>query len=257
MTVEICANSAQSCVEAHRGGANRVELCAGIPEGGTTPSIGETLAAIGATKDTDLRLHAIIRPRGGDFLYSELEITAMVHDIQHLGQLPIHGLVFGCLNSDGTIDMATNARLVAAARAVNPALSLTFHRAFDMCLDPHKALEELVGLGFDRVLTSGQAATAPQGARLLKELVQKAAGRIIIMPGCGVNEQNIGQLAVDTRAVEFHFSARHTINSKMEFRGCEGTKMGDDSADEFSRQETSADRVDTTINRLLETIKKQ
>ncbi len=249
LRVEICANSAESCVEAARGGAYRVELCAGIPEGGTTPSVGEVCAAIEATQGTGLVINAIIRPRGGDFLYSELEMRAMMVDIETIAGVGVDGLVWGCLTKSGEVDMHKNAELMRVAKARNPKISTTFHRAFDMCRDPYQALEDIIALGFDRVLTSGLQPSAVQGVELLRELVERADDRIVIMPGCGVNEENIGELAVRTGAVEFHFSGRHKVQSQMEFQS-EVAKMGDPNSDEFSRDVTSAVRVQNTIENL-------
>ncbi|MBO4485862.1 MAG: copper homeostasis protein CutC, partial [Prevotella sp.] len=159
MKFEICANSVESCIAAQMGGADRVELCAGIPEGGTTPSYGEIRQARRVLDDgarqglKATRLHVIIRPRGGDFLYTELELQRMIDDIRICQELGADGVVFGCLRPDGTLDTDANARLMEVA---SPTLSVTFHRAFDRCANPAEALEELIRQGFDRVLTSGQ-----------------------------------------------------------------------------------------------------
>lgn len=178
--IEICANSAQSCVEAEAGGATRVELCAGIPEGGTTPSYGEIKTAKALTSKIDINV--IIRPRGGDFLYTEAEVQSMLLDIELCKELKVHGVVFGCLTKDGDIDVPLMRRLIEAAKP----LSVTCHRAFDVCRDPFTALEQLIELGCDRILTSGQQSDAVKGIPLIAELVKRADGRIIIMPGCGV-----------------------------------------------------------------------
>lgn len=217
--IEICANSVESCIEAERGGATRVELCAGIPEGGTTPSYGEILAT---HNHTSINIHAIIRPRGGDFCYTDLERETMIADIEMCRKLGIDGVVFGCLLPDGNIDTELLQCLVAAAK---PSLSVTFHRAFDACLDPFKALEEIIACGCDRILTSGQQPNAEQGIPLLKELVETAGDRIIIMPGCGVNSANIQKIEQETGAKEFHLSARSRRESPMTFRR-EALKMG-------------------------------
>ena len=208
--IEICANSAQSCVEAEAGGAKRVELCAGIPEGGTTPSYGEIKTAQALTSTIDINV--IIRPRGGDFLYTPAEIDAMLLDIELCKQLKVHGVVFGCLTKEGDIDVPLMRRLMEAAKP----LSVTCHRAFDVCRDPFAALEQLIELGCDRILTSGQQSDAVKGIPLIAELVRRADGRIIIMPGCGVRENNIAKLEAETGAKEFHTSARSIVYSKME-----------------------------------------
>ena len=217
--IEVCANSAQSCVEAEAGGAARVELCAAIPEGGTTPSYGEIMMARELT--SQIAIHVLIRPRAGDFLYTEAEVGAMLHDIKAAQSLRVQGVVLGCLTPDGDIDEPLLDRLIAAARP----LSITFHRAFDVCRDPHHALESLIRHGIDRVLTSGQEATAVEGIPLLRDLVQQADGRIIIMPGCGVRANNIARIEAETGAQEFHTSARRVIESRMLYRN-ERVPMG-------------------------------
>lgn len=235
--IEICANSAQSCVEAEAGGASRVELCAGIPEGGTTPSYGEIVMAKRLTSYIDINV--IIRPRGGDFLYTDAEINSMLLDIELCKQLGVHGVVFGCLTKEGDIDVPLMKKLIEAAKP----LSVTCHRAFDVCRDPFKALEQLIALGCDRILTSGQQSDAVKGIPLIKELVAKAAGRIIIMPGCGVRDTNIVQIARETGALEFHTSARSIVYSLMEFRN-EKVPMGSNCvSSEFETVQTDRRKV--------------
>lgn len=242
--VEICTNSVTSCLEAQKGGAYRVELCAGIPEGGTTPSYGEIAMA---RKLVNIKLNVIIRPRGGDFLYSDVEHQTMIHDIEMAKKLGVDGVVIGCLTADGRIDMQRNKELIDAAQG----MSVTFHRAFDMCNDPFESLEQIISLGCDTLLTSGQQPTAIEGISLLKELVEKANDRIIIMPGSGVNEENIATLAKETKAKEFHFSAREPIDSKMKYRN-PALKMGGKvvSIDEYVQNVTNADKVKRTIEKL-------
>lgn len=241
---EICANSAESCLAAQAGGANRVELCAGIPEGGTTPSYGEI--SVARQELTNTRLHIIIRPRGGDFLYSDMEIRAMLKDIDVARQLGVDGVVFGCLTADGEIDMPVMQRLMEASKG----LSVTFHRAFDVCRDPQKALEQIIELGCNRILTSGQQATAEQGISLLKELQVQASGRIILLAGCGVNENNIARIAQETGIREFHFSARESIKSKMIYKNESVSMGGTVHIDEYERNITTSRRVKDTIGKL-------
>lgn len=247
-TFEVCANSVASCVEAQRGGADRVELCAAIPEGGTTPSYGEIVMA---RRGIDIRLHVIIRPRGGDFLYTSTELETMLLDIDMARQAGADGVVFGCLTPGGTVDMSAMKRLIEAAKG----LSVTFHRAFDMCADPVEALEQLISLGCDRVLTSGAEATAQLGVPLLKKLVIQAAGRIIIMPGCGVNESNIAAIAAETGATEFHMSARSTSPSGMVFRNGRISMGGTVTIDEYAHQLTDAGVLARIISKLPTDIK--
>ncbi len=235
--IEICANSAQSCVEAEAGGAQRVELCAGIPEGGTTPSYGEIKTAQALTSHIDINV--IIRPRGGDFLYTPAEIESMLQDIELCRELKVHGVVFGCLTKEGDVDVELMRRLIDAARP----LSVTCHRAFDVCRDPFVALEQLIDLGCDRILTSGQQSDAVKGIPLIAELVKRAAGRIIIMPGCGVREDNIAKIETETGAKEFHTSARRIIYSRMEYRN-ENVPMGSNIvSSEFETVETDRRKV--------------
>lgn len=241
--IEVCANSAASCVTAEQGGAARVELCAGIPEGGTTPSYGEMVTA---RRAIGIQMNVIIRPRGGDFLYTPAEMQAMLLDIEAAKAAGADGVVFGCLRADGTIDIERNRQLKEAAGN----LSTTFHRAFDVCRDPFTALEEIIALGFDRILTSGQEASAPQGAALLAELVRRADGRIIIMPGCGVNEHNVAELARATGAQEFHMSARHRVESGMVYRNERVSMGGTVTVEEFARDLTDPQRVAQSIEAL-------
>ena len=210
--IEICANSVHSCVEAEAGGARRVELCAGISEGGTTPSYGEIRMAQRLTSTIDINI--IIRPRGGDFLYTPTEVGSMLLDIEMAKQLNVHGVVFGCLTKQGDIDVPLMRRLIDASKP----LSVTCHRAFDVCREPFVALEQLIELGCDRILTSGQQYDAIMGIPMIKELIKRAGGRIIIMPGCGVREDNIARIEKETGAKEFHTSARSVVHSGMEYR---------------------------------------
>lgn len=238
---EICANSVASCIAAQEGGADRVELCAGIPEGGTTPSYGMIRSA---RENISIGLNVIIRPRGGDFLYTEEEIQEMLYDIRIARSLGADGLVFGCLLPDGTVDMNNMRRLMEAAGDT----PVTFHRAFDHCSDPFQALEDIISLGCSRILTSGCMPTAFEGLELLARLVEKAAGRIIIMPGCGVNESNIAETARLSGAREFHFSARESVESGMSFRN-PAVAMGNE-ADPYGTVCTTARRVAATIKPL-------
>ena len=237
--LEICAGSVESAIAARDGGAARIELCAALEIGGTTPSAGLIAEA---RKIEGIVLNVIIRPRGGDFLYNEHEAACMEQDIRTCRQLGADGVVIGALTADGDIDTALCKRLIDAAKG----MSITFHRAFDMCRDPKRALEELIAIGCDRVLTSGQAATADAGLPLLKELVQQAAGRISIMPGCGVNSGNAARILQATGAAEIHASARKSVGSGMLFRHS-GVSMGTPGSDEYERKETDANEVELIV----------
>ena len=241
--LEICAGSVESAIAARDGGAQRIELCAALEVGGVTPSAGLIAQA---RKVEGLVLNVIIRPRGGDFLYNEYEAACMEQDIHTCRQLGVDGVVIGALTAEGDIDTALCKRLIAAADG----MSVTFHRAFDMCRDPRKALEELISIGCDRVLTSGQEATAMAGVPLLKELVEQADGRIIIMPGCGVNSANAATILQVTGATEIHASARKSVGSGMLFRHS-GVSMGNPDSDEYARKETDINEVRAIIDSIL------
>ena len=191
------------------------------------------------------RLHVIIRPRGGDFLYTPLEVERMEEDIRMCRQLGVDGVVIGCLRADGSIDIENNQRLKDAAGD----MSVTFHRAFDRCANPMLALKQLCELGIDRILTSGQQPTAEQGINLLRTLNMAAAGRIKILAGCGVNENNISKIHEETGVNEFHFSARIPVKSHMQYAN-PNVYMGDKDADESTLMYTSAERVKATISKL-------
>lgn len=240
--VEICANSAESCRIAMEGGADRVELCSGMPEGGTTPSAGEIMTARNLlTQGT--RLHVMIRPRGGDFVYSPLEVESMIHDIDMAHDLLADGVVFGCLTNEGNIDDHLMTKLIRRARG----MSVTFHRAFDMCRNPSEALIELIDLGVDRVLSSGQRSTAEKGIPLLKKLQEQADGKIAVMAGCGVNAGNIVKIAEETGVREFHFSGRVHVPSSMKYKNEAVSMGGDSSVSEYTRDLTSLEKVRDAI----------
>ncbi|MCU0448601.1 MAG: copper homeostasis protein CutC [Bernardetiaceae bacterium] len=208
LKLEVAVDSLESAFTAAQAGADRLELCAGLFEGGTTPSAGFLAVA---RAHLDLDLFVIVRPRGGDFVYSAEEIRLMRHDIQVAKQMGANGIVAGVLTADGQVDTARTAELVAEAAP----LPFTFHRAFDWVVDPLAELESLIALGCHRVLSSGQQRTAYEGRPLLKQMVELAAGRLIVMPGGGVNERLVGKLWRDTGATEFHLSARMQRPSAM------------------------------------------
>lgn len=239
--IENCANSVESAIAAQQGGAYRVELCAGIPEGGTTPSYGDIAIA---RQHLDIRLHVIIRPRGGDFLYNALEQEIMLADIRMAKQLKVDGVVFGCLTPEADVDVPLMKRLMHEAEG----LSVTFHRAFDMVRCPEQALEDIIDLGCHRILTSGGKANVELGIDRLKKLQQQAAGRIIIMPGCGVNPDNVARLAEVTGCREFHFSGRKSVESGMLFRNPEVSMGGTVKIEEYSRDVTDPDRIAAAVN---------
>lgn len=208
--LEVIAFDLASCAIAETAGAHRIELCANPPEGGTTPSAGMMKLA---RQITTLPLFPIIRPRGGDFLYSADEFACMQEDIRMAKQVGCEGIVLGMLNSDGTIDIDRTARLVELAYP----MEVTFHRAFDRTRDPLEALEAIIQIGCTRVLTSGQHPTAFEGSEIIRQLIDAADDQIIIMPGSGVRSSNLESLQQQTAATEFHSSARTQVASLMQF----------------------------------------
>ena len=226
MILEACVNSALSAIEAQKGGADRVELCENMADGGCTPSAG---AIRFARQHLDIGLFVMIRPRGADFLYNDEEFEIMKEDILMAKELGADGVVFGILKPDGSIDAERMGQLVELARP----MGITCHRAFDMTRDPFEALDDLIRLGIDRILTSGQSDSALLGAPLIRELIRKAEGKIIIMPGHGIKENNLEQAIRETGASEFHLYLTKNRPSEMKFHR-EGVKMGKPELSEYS-----------------------
>jgi copper homeostasis protein len=241
--LEVCAGSLASAIAAEEGGAFRVELCDNLYEGGTTPSMGTIELA---RLKLSIRVHVIIRPRGGDFLYSDLEYVIIKRDVERCRDTRVDGVVIGFLTSNGRIDMERTREIVQMARP----MSVTFHRAFDMARNPYEALEDLKVTGVDRILTSGQQNKAPDGADLIAELVKRAEGEVIIMPGGGLNEHNIKEFASIVRAREYHATLRHTVESKMNFRRNDVFMGGLSAIPEFSILETDPSRVVAMVSAL-------
>ncbi|HCT29482.1 MAG TPA: copper homeostasis protein CutC [Bacteroidales bacterium] len=210
MLLEICANSLQSAINAQKAGAQRIELCENLEQGGTTPSYG-LLAQ--TRKHLNIKINVLIRPRSGDFLYSDLEYQVIQDDIRMAKQLGADGVVCGILLPNGDVDVERTKILVELSKP----MSFTFHRAFDFTNDPFKALEDIISIGADRILTSGQQPTAIQGLHLIWDLIKTAKGRIIIMPGSGVKAENIEYLT-ETGATELHMSGTDLVESGMTFR---------------------------------------
>ena len=209
--IEICAANIQSALAAQSGGASRIELVDNLFEGGTTPSYATIKTALDILT---IDITVMIRPRGSDFCYSDLEFEIMKKDIELCRELGVHGVVFGILRKDGTIDKTRTRELVNLARP----LEVTFHRAFDVTPDPFEALEAIIDCGADRILTAGQQNTVPEGLELISGIVDKAEGRISIMPGSGIHEGNIKAIRSATGAREFHLTAREPMESVMTFR---------------------------------------
>lgn len=234
--IEVCVDSVESAIASQSGGAARVELCDNLFEGGTTPSIGMIRMVRQAIT---IGLHVIIRPRGGDFLYSDHEMAAMRHDIEAAKAADADGVVIGVLLSDGRVDRDRVTELVALARP----MWVTFHRAFDMTRDPFEALDVLIASGIERVLTSGQEATAWDGIDLIQMLVRHAGDRIIVMPGGGVTDRNVGRIIGQSGVREIHTGGAVTIDSRMDYRN---TRIGmgrNLTAPEFTRRLVDRERI--------------
>lgn len=232
MIYEICVDSVGGVRAAKAAGAHRVELCGDLLEGGTTPSRGmirqaRTVSGIG--------VQVIIRPRGGDFLFDDDEFAVMQADIETAKAEGADGVVIGLLTAEGVVDAARTRELIAQARP----LSVTFHRAFDMTRDPFEALETLIGLGVDRVLTSGQEASVLEGLPLVTELVQRATDRIIIMPGAGITKRNVDRIIAAAKPREIHFAALEPEAGSMQFRRHHVFMGGELRAPEYDRLVTS------------------
>lgn len=206
--LEVAANSVASALAAQEGGAGRVELCAALQLGGVTPSYAEIATARDRLK---IPLYVLIRPRAGDFLYNDFECEVMLRDVEACVALGCDGVVLGVLDAEGRVDQARCRALVGAAGR----LGVTFHRAFDMVADQAKALEAVIDMGCERVLSSGARTSAIEGAAALRALVEQAAGRLVVMPGAGVHAGNIAALARATGASEFHASAKRALPSGM------------------------------------------
>lgn len=232
----MCVDSVESAVGAQVGGAARVELCDNLVEGGTTPGAGTIELA---RRALSIALNVIIRPRGGDFLYSDLEFEIMQRDIEYAKQLGADGVVIGILKPNGTIDHKRTKTLADRARP----LSVTFHKAFDMTRDPFVALETLIEIGVNRVLTSGREYSAIEGLPLLTELVERAGDRIIIMPGGNLTARNIQQVIETTGAREAHLTAFVPVKSPMRYRNPRVFMGGEFRPPEYSRNVTDAGRV--------------
>ncbi len=240
MILEICCDSIAGVQAAAEGGAARVELCSALGEGGVTPSLGLMRQA---RLIPGLRMHVLIRPRGGDFVYDESECECMVSDVKAAVGCGADGVVIGALSPDGRVDTVTCRRLVEAA---DGCCDITFHRAFDLSRDPFEALEDIIRLGCTRVLTSGMARSAEVGIPILRQLHDHAAGRIIILPGGGVTPANAAVIMRQTGCRELHGSLREAVASTMSYRR-DGVTMGAPDSDEYSRLVTSPRLVKETI----------
>lgn len=245
MTLEVVVYNIESALKAQEGGADRIELCDNPSEGGTTPSYGMIKVA---KEKLSIPVFVMIRPRGGDFNYSSEEFACMKADIIECKKLNVDGIVFGLLRADGHLDKLRCQALIDLARP----MKVTCHRAFDMTRNAFETLEDCIEVGFDRILTSGHRAKAVEGISILKELIKKSAGRIYIMPGSGVNEENAAQLVYKTGARELHFSAVKYRNSEMAYKNEALTSMGTNQGNEFTLRS-----VDPTIVRTIRVLSEE
>lgn len=234
--LEICIDSVESAMAAQNGGADRVELCSALFEGGLTPSAGLLEVVRERLK---IGVAAMIRPRGGDFCYSSDEFMVMERDVVQAKESGADVIVLGLLNPDGTVDKPRTARLIELARP----LPVTFHRAFDMARDPYEALEAVIELGVERLLTSGQERSAVEGMDLIAELIRRAGNRLVVMPGGGVTERNLGKILAHTGAREIHGSASASRESRMAYRNTRVYMGGQMGPPEFSIKQADTDRV--------------
>jgi copper homeostasis protein len=240
MIFEVCVDSVEGAIAAQEGGAQRVELCADLVEGGITPSLGIIrLTCMNVVVDVNV----IIRPRGGDFCYSPLEYEAMRQDIRAVRESSADGVVIGLLLPDGSIDVERTRGLVELARP----LKVTFHRAFDMCRNRAEALETLIELGIDNILTSGGEADAMQGADEIASLMRQAAGRVGLIAGAGINAENVQEIIRRTGVNQIHFSARQQVESPMSFRNLKCCMGKAYQPNEYMVKNTSSDLVRAVI----------
>lgn len=244
ITLELCLESVDSVIAADRGGAQRVELCANLLEGGTTPSAGTLRAAREMAK---IAINVMIRPRGGDFLYTNAEFESMKHDIRTAKDLGADGIVLGLLQADGTVDVERTRQLVELARP----LPVTFHRAIDVSRDLLQALEDVISTGVARVLTSGGQPSVVEGAAMVAKMVAASKDRIIVMPGCGIRPENVLSIIEATGAHEVHIALEEEVQSGMHFRKAEIPMGGVDGREylRFVTQETAVRNMVQILNR--------
>ena len=244
--LECCVDSVESAINAANGGASRLELCSNLVIGGTTPDVALVKEI---RKYTDIRIHALIRPRFGDFCYSTHEMEIMKSQIRDLKAAGVEGVVIGVLDEDGNLNLPAMRELMVEAEG----LLVTLHRAFDMCRDPYVALEDAIALGVNTILTSGQKQSAWEGRKLLKALIEKADGRIDIMAGAGIGAAVIEKLIPETRGTSYHMSGKVTLDSPMRYRK-EEVSMGLPSLSEYEIWQTSEENVRAAVEVLKESV---
>ena len=242
--LEICAADIDSAYAAARGGADRIELCCALGEGGLTPSAGTIEEALTLP---EIKVNVLIRPRAGDFVYSEAELRVMLRNIETCGKLGVNGVVFGALRPDGDIDLSACSRLARAAEGMH----MTFHRAFDMCRNPRKAVGDILELGFDRILTSGQEVSAMAGAAFIRELQLEFPEMTFIAAG-GVIPSNVSEIIALSGVREIHASAKKSVESSMTFRRM-SVSMGKTGIDEYIRQTSDIEKIRQIATKLKTT----
>lgn len=240
--LEVCVDSVEGALAAQAGGAHRVELCSALIEGGLTPSKGVIEVC---RREIDIKLHIIVRPRGSDFLYTDFEHETMLQDIELAKAMGVDGVVIGTLTAEGRVDKKRTTELIERSRP----MSVTFHRAFDMAREPYEALEDLIELGADRVLTSGQEASALAGLDLLVDLVQRAGDRIVVVPCGDINERNIHKISERTGAREIHVTGFKSISSGMIFRNDRVFMGGELRPPEYAHNITDEERVRALVEK--------
>lgn len=253
MTLEICCADVESVGQAIKGGADRIELCSALEVGGVTPSIGLLSSAVWKCSRLmkPIPVNVLIRPRPGDFFYTDHELDVACADTSYAVEAGADGIVFGALTTDGEVDEYACNRIFEAIAKGNPSkpISLTFHRAFDFVADPAKALESVISLGFNRILTSGLAPSVPEGLDTIVSLVKLANGRISIMPGGGVSASNVVEIVRKSGVSEIHASAKAMLDSRMEFR--RDTLSTGSGCDEYSMLRTDASSVEKIKSLLI------
>lgn len=234
--LECCVDSVESAIEAKKGGANRLELCSNLIIGGTSPSIALFKSI---RKNVDIKINVLLRPRFGDFLYTDNEFNIIKEEVKMFKEAGADGIVIGCLKSDGSLDIEKMEILIKEAGGMH----VTLHRAFDVMKDPFLGLEQAKELGVNTILTSGQKNTALEGKNLISELIEKASNDIEILIGSGVDAQVIKSFLQDTNANAFHMSGKETLDSKMEYRK-ENVSMGLPMMSEYEIWQTSRNKIE-------------
>jgi copper homeostasis protein len=256
--MEVCVDSLQSVVAAYEGGANRIELCSSLNEGGLTPSYGLLKSIRNYFNKSQenhryMPINCMIRCRSGDFLYSDQEIETMLEDLKKFIELEVDGLVFGMLTPDGQIDSSLAKEFLSL---IPNHIKKTFHRAFDVCCDWRQGFEELTSLGFDSLLTSGQQQTALDGLTTIKSIVELRNSlilnntnnkRVNIIAGAGVNSKNLSKILIESKCDEFHASCRRIFISKMNFKNNQ-ISMGSPLINEFETKHTDKNLVQELVD---------